>query len=185
MIPHAPASTPMPPHSPAAATKHRWPGVLALALSLAGSPAAAQVTPRAEALDEIRSLDVAVSVSGAGAPAGLSRELREILLQELERTAILDEIPPPRPGDCCVLRLDVRLATSRAATVYGTGYTLRLDLGFPERVGRVEAWVLLWHGSTQAGVVDPAELAETLRARAREQAVEFTQRYRERFPPRR
>ena len=157
----------------------------AATLLLAGlpAPATAQVVPRAEALDEIRSLQVEVSVTGAaGAPAGLARSLERVVLEEMERARIPEELAPPRPRDCCLLRLDLRIASSRAGNVYGTGYTMRLDLGYPERVGGVEAWLLLWHGRTVDGVLDPADLPVVLGDRARELAVEFVDRYRERVP---
>lgn len=145
------------------------------------TPSSAQGSSRAEALDEIRSLQVEVATAGS-APAGLARAVEAVVLEELERARVPEDLSPPRPRDCCILRLDLRIASSRAGNVYGTGYSMRLDLGYPERVGRVDAWVLLWHGRTLDGVVDPAELSGVLRDRARELAVEFVDRYRERVP---
>jgi len=156
------------------------------ALVLAAVPLQAQVSSRSEALEEIRSLEVRVELAGGDAVAqAMARDLETLLLQELERVGIIQELPEPRGGDCCVLRLDVRLGPSRGGGVYGTGYSLRLDLGYSERVGRLDAWILLWQSRVLAGVADPRELTEVLRAWTRELAVDFTDRYRERFPYRR
>jgi hypothetical protein len=166
-------------------------GALALALALGTSGAlahpagaGAQVTSRAEVLDEIRSLEVRAEVTGGAAGAALARELEALVVRELERTGILRELPPARAGECCLLRIDARLASSRGALRLGSGYTVRLDLGTFERVGRHDAWILLWQSRTLDGVVDSRDLPEILRAQVRELAVEFTDRYLERFPPR-
>ncbi len=148
-------------------------------------PLAAQVGSGSEVLDEIRSLEVRGEVSGGeGVSPSLARELEALVVRELERTGILRELPPPRGGACCVLRIDTRLGSPRGALRLGTGYTVRLDMGVYERFGRHEGWVLLWQSRTLGGVVDARELPEVLRAQVRELAIEFTDRYLERFPPR-
>lgn len=161
----------------------------AAALSLLGlwgpSSLDAQVGSSPQVFDAIRSLEVRGEVSGGeGVSPALARELEDLVTRELERTGILRDLPPPRGGACCVLRIDTRLASPRGALRLGTGYTVRLDMGVYERFGRHEGWVLLWQSRTLGGVVDTRELPEVLRAQVRELAIEFTDRYLERFPPR-
>lgn len=157
----------------------------AVLLAVLPEAAAGQVSSRGEILDEIRSLDVQVDVTGGeGLPPGLAQELERVVVRELERTGILRELATPRPGDCCLLRVDARLAASRGVLRLGSGYTVRLDLGVHERVGRHEGWLLLWQSPVLSGVVDPRELPEILRTQVLELAIGFTDQYRVRFPPR-
>lgn len=153
-------------------------------LSAAPRATAAQAGPSDDVLDEIRSLAVRVDVTGTGgAPAGAP--LEALLRGELQRAGILRDLPAPRDGDCCVLRLDVRVVEGSARVADWGGiaaYSARLELGQPDRLGRLDTWVVLWTGRTMGDVVDPRDLPDQLRFATRELAVDFVDRYLERFP---
>lgn len=144
----------------------------------------AQAGPSDDVLDEIRSLAVRVDVVGGGA-AGLRGPLESLLTGELQRAGILRDLPTPREGDCCVLRLDLRVVegSSRVPDWGGiAAYSGRLELGQPDRLGRLDTWVVLWTGRTLGDVVDPRDLQDQLRFATRELAIEFIDRYLQRFP---
>lgn len=158
--------------------------VLALPALLVGAPsgARAQAGPSDDVLDEIRSLAVRVDVAGGASVAG---PLESLLAQELQRAGIFRDLPEPREADCCVLRLDVRIVegSSRVPDWGGiAAYSARLELGHPDRLGRLDTWVVLWTGRTLGDVVDPRDLSDQLRFATRELAVDFIDRYLERFP---
>jgi len=154
---------------------------------LAPERATAQLPTQSEALEEIRSLAIRVDVSGSGARGSLATPLEGVIRQELERVDILSRLREPRPRDCCILRLDVRVVegtSGAAARVRGgvAAYSARMELGVRDQVGRLQSWTVLWTGGTMDGLVDPQDLPEQLRFAVRELAVEFADRYLEIFP---
>jgi hypothetical protein len=113
----------------------------------------------------------------------LSRLLEDVIRRELQRADILFEVSDPRPQDCCILRLDVRLATGPGRSRFGVAYTARLELAFRDHIGTtVPTWTIIWQGRMLANIVERADLTETLRFATRELAGDFVDRYRERFP---
>lgn len=155
-----------------------------LLLTLLVPPGAAgQVSSSSAALEEIQSLVLRADVQGGGPEdARLARLLEDVLRQELRRADILYETADPRGGDCCVLRLDVRLTTGSGRARFGVAYTARLELAYPDRMGSLPTWTLLWQGRMLGNIVERAELTEALRFATRELAGDFVDRYRERFP---
>ncbi len=136
-----------------------------------------------EALDEIRSLSVEVTVSGgSGVVRVAGQPLADLIRDELARSWILDELPPPRGGECCTLRLDVRLVSGTAGIRPTEGFVARLELGYRERLGRLDPWVILWESEVLGSIVDPRDLPDQLRFATRELAIGFVTLYRERFP---
>jgi len=161
--------------------------LLSTLAALAPGQAAAQLPTRSEALEEISSLSVRVDLTGSGARGALATPLEGVIRQELERVDILSRLREPRPRDCCVLRLDMRVvegSSGAAARVRGgvAAYSARLELGVRDQVGRLQSWTVLWTGRTMDGLVDPQDLPEQLRFAVRELAVEFADRYLEIFP---
>jgi hypothetical protein len=160
-------------------------GVLALLGAAVTAAAPAQTTSSVAALEEIQSLVIRADVLGGGVEAArLARLLEDVVRQELRRADILYEVSEPRQGDCCVLRLDVRLTTGSGRARFGTAFTARLELAFPDRVADFPTWTLLWTGRMLGNIVERQELTEALRFTARELAGDFVDRYRERFPVR-
>ncbi|MEO8449843.1 MAG: hypothetical protein ABI647_08645 [Gemmatimonadota bacterium] len=154
-----------------------------LALVVMAAPATAQVTFSADAIEELQTLTVRVDVFGSGRDDGqLGGLLEEAIRQELRRADILFERGEPRADDCCVLRLDVRLVTGAGRARFGTGYITRLELGFMDRIGNVPTWTTLWAGRFLSNIVERPDLAENLRAAARDLVGQFIDLYRERFP---
>ncbi len=157
--------------------------LILLVMLLAPAGAAGQVSSSSAALEEIQSLVLRADVQGGGPEdARLARLLEDVLRQELRRADILYETADPRGGDCCVLRLDVRLTTGSGRARFGVAYTARLELAYPDRLGPLPTWTLLWQGRMLGNIVERAELTETLRFATRELAGDFVDRYRERFP---
>lgn len=158
--------------------------VLGLLLGGQVLPAHTQtVASSAEALDEIRTLTVRADVQGAGSEdARLARLLEDVIRQDLRRANILRELGEPRPRDCCVLRLDVRLATGSGPFRFSAAYTVRLEMGLPEQVGRLQTWTVLWQGRMLGNIVEQSNLTETLRFTASELTGHFIDLFRERFP---
>ena len=157
------------------------------ALAGAGVPGAAagQATTSTAAFEEIQSLIIRTDVVGGGVEdARLARLLEDVIRQELRRADILYEVSDPRPGDCCVLRLDVRLTEGSGRARFGVAYTARLELAYADRVADFPTWTLLWTGRMLGNIVERRELTETLRFAAHELAADFVDRYRERFPVR-
>ncbi|MGE0555186.1 MAG: hypothetical protein AB7R55_17285 [Gemmatimonadales bacterium] len=157
---------------------------LAAALLLAAAPAVVgQVRGSSDAIEEVRSLSVRVDILGGGPEDGrLSGILEAEIRQELQRADILAELGEPRSGDCCVLRLDVRLARGAGRARFGVAYTARLELAYPDRFGTLPSWTLLWTGRMLGNIVERQDLVETLRFAAHDLAADFVDRYRERFP---
>ncbi|MBM4186574.1 MAG: hypothetical protein FJ206_04605 [Gemmatimonadetes bacterium] len=147
-------------------------------------PLAAQTRFSPDAVEEIQSLSVRVDVAGDADGGRLGRLLDDVIRQALERADILFERPDPRAGDCCVLRLDVRLATGAGRSRFGVGYSARLELGFEDRLGSVPTWTVAWAGRLMTNVVERAELSDALRFTAGQLTGDFIDLYRERFPRR-
>lgn len=147
-------------------------------------PLAAQTRFSPDAVEEIQSLSVRVEVVGDPDGGRLVRLLDDAIRQQLHRADILFERPDPRGGDCCVLRLDIRLATGAGRSRFGVGYVVRLELGFEDRMGGVPAWTLIWTSRLMANVVERAELTDGVRFAAGELVGDFVDLYRERFPRR-
>jgi hypothetical protein len=158
--------------------------VLALVVAGGRGPVAAQIPFSPDAVEEIQSLTVRVDVAGSADGGRLARLLEDVVRQTLSRADILFERPDPRGGDCCVLRLDVRLATGAGRARFGTGFVARLELGYDDRFGNLPAWTMIWGGRTLSNIVERAELNESLRFATRELAGDFVDLYRERFPRR-
>ena len=160
-------------------------GLLTVGL-LTGSAGVAfgQVTYSDDAIEEIQSVSVRVDVTGNPQGGRLARLLEDVINQELDRADILFERGDPRAGDCCVVRLDVRLASGAGRSRFGQAYVARLEVGYQDRLGPVPTWVTIWAGRTLSNIVEQADLTETLRFTARELAVDFIDRYRARFPRR-
>jgi hypothetical protein len=156
--------------------------VVALLTSVGGA-AAAQVSYSADAVEEIQSISIRVDLTGGGSDgARMTRLLEDVIIQELKRADILFERPDPRSGDCCVLRLDVRLADGSGRGRFGQAYVARLELGFQEHLGSVPTWTTIWAGRVLSNIVERPDLPETLRFVARELAVDFVDLYRTHFP---
>jgi hypothetical protein len=154
-----------------------------LGLGGMGRGAAAQVSYSNDAVEEIQSISVRVDLLGGGSEAGrVARLLQDVITQELRRADILFERPDPRSGDCCTLRLDVRLAEGSGRSRFGQAYVARLELGFQDRLGNVPTWTTIWASRALSNIVEKADLTETLRFAARELAVDFVDLYRTHFP---
>ncbi|MEZ4457149.1 MAG: hypothetical protein R2882_11465 [Gemmatimonadales bacterium] len=157
---------------------------VAAALAVLGPEAQAQTAFSNDAVEELQSLTLRVDLIG-GPDGGITpRLLEDVLRQELVRADIPYELADPRADDCCVLRLDVRLATGAGRSRFGIGYVARLELGYRDRLGNVPTWTVIWAGRVRSNVVERAELADNLRAAARELAGDFIDLYRQRFPRR-
>ena len=154
------------------------------ALAFGATRAWAQTSFSPDAVEEIQSLSIRVDVVGGPDGGRFARLLEDVLRQELSRADILFERPDPRGGDCCVLRLDVRLASGAGRARFGAGFTARLELGYPDHFGALPAWTVVWGGRVISNIVERAELSESLRFAARELAGDFVDLYRERFPRR-
>ena len=144
----------------------------------------AQINYTRDAVEELQSLSVRADVAGAGDNGRSARLLEEVIRQELRRADVLYELSDPRADDCCVLRLDVRLATGAGRARFGVGFVMNLELGYRDQFGRVPAWTVIWQGPSRSNIVERAELDEALRFAARELAGQFVDIYRERFPRR-
>ncbi|MBL8985626.1 MAG: hypothetical protein JNJ80_05125 [Gemmatimonadetes bacterium] len=149
-----------------------------------GSPAAAQVSFSRDAIEELQSISIRVDVQGPADEGRVGGRLAQIVRQELTRADILWERGDPRGDDCCVLRVDVRLATGAGRARFGVGYTMRLELGYPDRLGNVPAWTVIWAGRMTSNIVERNDLDTLLEAGVRELTGEFIDLYRERFPRR-
>jgi hypothetical protein len=153
----------------------------AILLGLA-APVAAQVTFSNDAVEEIQSLSVRVDVVGSPDAGRLSRLLQDIITQELTRADLLFERPDPRGGDCCLLRLEIRLGTGTGRARFGQSYSSRLELGFQDRLGNVPTWTVIWAGRTLSNIIEQPDVTETLRFVTRELVVDFIDLYRVHFP---
>jgi hypothetical protein len=163
------------------ATARRVAAGVAIAIGVA-MPLAAQVTFSNDAVEEIQSLSVRVDVLGSPDAGRLSRLLQDVINQELTRADLLFERGDPRGGDCCLLRLEVRLGTGTGRSRFGQSYSSRLELGFQDRLGNVPTWTVIWAGRTLSNIIEPPDLTETLRFVARELVVDFIDLYRVHFP---
>lgn len=146
--------------------------------------AAAQVSYSHEAIEELQSITVRADVTGPGDNGRLARLLEDIMRQELTRADILYERGDPRADDCCTLRLDVRLATGAGRARFGVGYTIRLELGFRDRLGNAPTWTTVWAGRLLSNIVERSELDQSVRSAALDLVGDFVDRYREYFPRR-
>lgn len=162
--------------------RFRW-SVLALALA-APLRLAAQTGFSRDAVEELQSISVRADVAGDADGGRIARLLEDVLRQELTRADILFERSDPRADDCCVLRLDVRLASGAGRSRFGVAYTVRLELGYPDRLGNVPTWTTVWAGRMMANIVERSELTDGLRFAAKELAGDFVDLYREHFPRR-
>jgi hypothetical protein len=156
---------------------------LALAL-LMPATGLAQVPVSGDAVEEIQSLSTRADVIGGADGGRLARLLDDVLRQELNRADLLFERGDPRSGDCCVLRLDVRLATGSGRARFGTAFVARLELGYEDRLGNLPTWTVIWTGRVLSNIVERAEMTESLRFAARELIGDFIDLYREHFPRR-
>ncbi len=159
-------------------------GLLVLGALVAPVAAVGQVPSSGDAVEEIQSLSVRTDVVGGADGGRLARLLADVLRQELNRADILFERGDPRAGDCCVLRLDVRLANGAGRSRFGAGFAARLELGYDDRLGNIPTWTLIWTGRVLSNIVERAELTESLRFAARELVGDFIDLYREHFPRR-
>ena len=146
--------------------------------------AAGQVTYSHEAIEELQSITVRADVMGPGDNGRLARLLEDIVRQELTRADILYERGDPRADDCCTLRLDVRLTTGAGRARFGVGYTVRLELGYRDRLGNAPTWTTVWAGRMLSNIVERSELDQSVRSAALELVADFADRYREYFPRR-
>lgn len=162
-------------------TRPAW---LVLISLLGPAAAAAQTSFSPGAVEELQSITVRADVIGSADAGRLARGLEDVLRQELNRADILFERADPRGDDCCLLRLDVRLATGSGRSRFGVGYSVRLEMGYPDRLGPVPTWTVVWAGRTLANVVERPELDANLRFAAKELIGDFIDLYREHFPRR-
>ncbi len=160
-----------------------------LPLSIAGAliappdGAAAQVPE--EVVREIRSLVLAVELSGSGATASLRAPLQSVLRESLTRAGILADLPDPRPGECCQLRLDVHIVEGASRGLDRRGlqaFAARLELGMPDRLGRLDTWVVLWRGRVMDDLIDTQDVETQLQFVVRELADDFVDGYLAVFP---
>jgi len=156
-------------------------GALAVGLPLA---AQAQTGFSRDAVEELQSISVRADVAGDADAGRIARLLEDALRQELTRADILYERGDPRADDCCLLRLDVRLASGAGRARFGVAYSVRPELGYPDRLGHVPTWTTVWAGRMLSNIVERPELSDALRAAARELIGDFVDLYREHFPRR-
>jgi hypothetical protein len=161
-------------------------GTLAVLIWGAIAPAslAGQVPTSGDAVEEIRSISFRADVTGGPDGGRLARLLEDVIRQELDRADILFERGDPRAGDCCVLRLDVRLANGAGRSRFGAGFVARLELGYDDRLGNLPTWTIIWTGRVLSNIVERSELTETLRFAARDLVGDFVDLYRVHFPRR-
>lgn len=158
---------------------------VALILALAVPRAAlAQVTFSRDAIEELQSITIRADVQGGIDNGQLGGLVSDIIRQELTRADILWERGDPRGDECCVLRADIRLATGAGRSRFGIGYTIRLELGYRDRLGNVPTWTVVWAGRTLSNIVERNELDPQVRAAARELVGDFVDLYRDFFPRR-
>ena len=165
---------------------------LSLLLPLAIGWVAWGATPRSveaqvpeEAIREIRSLTIGVDLSGGGASSSLRAPLEAVVRESLTRAGILADLPDPRARECCELRLDVRIVNGQARGPDRRGlqaFAIQLELGLPDRLGRLDTWVVLWRGRVMDDLVESPDLEAQLRFAARELADEFVDGYLAVFP---
>ncbi len=160
------------------------PSVGLLAVLLTPVAAVAQVPTTGDAVEEIQSLSARADVIGGADGGRLAGLLEDVLRQELNRADLIFERGDPRAGDCCVLRLDVRLATGSGRSRFGTGFVARLELGYEDRLGNIPTWTVIWTGRALSNIVERTELTESLRFATRELVGDFIDLYREHFPRR-
>ena len=160
--------------------------ILALAAVASMAPFAlrAQTSFSRDAVEELQSISVRVDVAGDADAGRLARLLEDVIRQELTRADILYERSNPRADDCCLLRLDVRLATGSGRGRFGVGYTVRLEMGYLDRLGSAPTWTTVWAGRILSNIVERQELSDGLRFAARELIGDFVDLYREHFPRR-
>ncbi len=158
--------------------------LLAAAALLAPLAARAQTSFSKDAVEELQSISVRADVAGDADAGKFARLLEDVLRQELTRADILYERSDPRADDCCLLRLDVRLATGSGRARFGVGYTVRLEMGYLDRLGNAPTWTTVWAGRIVSNIVERQELADGLRFAAREVIGDFVDLYREHFPRR-
>ncbi len=153
---------------------------------LAGaSPAAAQSTPPEEAILEIRALDFGLEILGSAADAVSAGPIEMAFRAPFERMGILDDLPAAREGDCCELRLDVRVTDGVAGVadrVPIQAYSMRLEVGMRDRLGRSDTWVVLWRGLALDDIVETRNVETQLAYAARQLADEFLDAYLAVFP---
>ena len=160
--------------------------ILALAAVASMAPFAlrAQTSFSRDAVEELQSISVRADVAGDADAGRLARLLEDVIRQELTRADILYERSNPRADDCCLLRLDVRLATGSGRGRFGVGYTVRLEMGYLDRLGSAPTWTTVWAGRILSNIVERQELSDGLRFAARELIGDFVDLYREHFPRR-
>ena len=160
--------------------------ILALAAMASMAPFAlrAQTSFSRDAVEELQSISVRADVAGDADAGRLARLLEDVIRQELTRADILYERSDPRADDCCLLRLDVRLATGSGRGRFGVGYTVRLEMGYLDRLGSAPTWTTVWAGRILSNIVERQELSDGLRFAARELIGDFVDLYREHFPRR-
>ena len=160
--------------------------ILALAAVASMAPFAlrAQTSFSRDAVEELQSISVRADVAGDADAGRLARLLEDVIRQELTRADILYERSDPRADDCCLLRLDVRLATGSGRGRFGVGYTVRLEMGYLDRLGSAPTWTTVWAGRILSNIVERQELSDGLRFAARELIGDFVDLYREHFPRR-
>ena len=151
---------------------------------LAPLVARAQTSFSKDAVEEIQSISVRADVAGDADAGKIARLLEDVLRQELTRADILYERSDPRADDCCLLRLDVRLASGAGRARFGVAYTVRLELGYLDRLGNAPTWTTVWAGRLVSNIVERQELTDGLRFAARELVGDFVDLYREHFPRR-
>lgn len=164
---------------------------LGTGLTLFG-PAGLDLGPRAlsaqvpeDAIREIRSLTLAVEMSGSGASTGLRGPLETELRESLARAGILDDLPEPRRGECCVLRLDLRVVEGASRGLDRRGlaaFAANLELATSDRLGRLDTRVVLWRGRVVDDLVDSEDLQSQLGYAVRDLADDFVDAYLAVFP---
>lgn len=157
---------------------------LAAVASMAPFALRAQTSFSRDAVEELQSISVRADVAGDADAGRLARLLEDVIRQELTRADILYERSDPRADDCCLLRLDVRLATGSGRGRFGVGYTVRLEMGYLDRLGSAPTWTTVWAGRILSNIVERQELSDGLRFAARELIGDFVDLYREHFPRR-
>lgn len=159
---------------------------LAIAASLAlGVSGAVSAQVPEDAIREIRSLTLGVALYGGGADTRLRAPLEAVLQESLARAGVLDDLPDPRAGECCELRLEVRVVEGNSRAIDRRGlaaFSAHLELGMADRIGRLDSWVILWKGRVMDDLVEAADLETQLRFAVRELADDFVDGYLAVFP---
>lgn len=154
-------------------------------VSTATAPLVAQAGPPEDVILELRALDLQVHMIGSGADAVRAAPVEAAFRAPFDRLGLLEDLPTARPGDCCELRLDVRVTdgvVGVADRVPIQAYSMRLEVGMRDRMGRTDTWVVLWRSPATDDIVEARDLETQLAFASRQLADDFLDAYLAVFP---